>query len=130
MPDNLKRIRKDVAKGLKAAGLTRPCVLFKTTEGAYAVGAASGDTAKTVKPYRARGLVSAYSDNEIDGTLILRSDRKILLLGATITGGVVPVPGDRIQIKDHDGATKTFTIPKDGVGSDPAAATFTCTGRL
>ena len=124
MPDNLKLIRKQVARGLKAAGLTRPATLIKTAEGAYTPGAVSGDTAKTMTNYKARGIVADYTDDEIDGTLITKADRRIKLVGATIADGAVPEPGDAITI---DGAT--YRIVRDGVKRDPASAIYTCQCR-
>lgn len=122
---NLKLIRKGM-KTLVKAGMTESATLTKVTPGTRTPGAISGGTNATTADYKAAAIVSQYDDDDVDGTLILRSDRRIVLLAVTIGGKQVPEPGDRITLIDRG---ETYTIQKDGITSDAAQAQYTCQGR-
>lgn len=100
------------------------CTLTKSAPGTRMPGAVSAGTNPTTTSYAATGLVVDYKAYQIDGTLIKAGDRQVLLLGASISGGAVPEPGDRIAI-----GGETLTVTKDGVTRDPAKATYQCNCR-
>jgi hypothetical protein len=73
-------------------------------------------------PYKARGFIEDFSPRSIDGTLIKVGDRKVILLGNTIEGGVEPEGGvnkDQVQIEG------TLWNVQLVLSRDPAGATFT-----
>jgi hypothetical protein len=118
-------IAKAVAKALDGAKMLKPAVLIKVTAGARTPGAVSAGMNPTTKNYKAKGIEQNVVGLQLAGTLIAGVDAAIRLFGATIEGGQVPVPGDRISI-----AGKTYTIVKDGVGRDPASVSYLCQCRL
>ncbi len=71
-----------------------------------------------------KGFIDEYNDFAIDGTNILRGDRKITLIADTFAGSPVPTNSNRISIEGN-----TYQIIGD-VRRDPAAATYTCQARL
>lgn len=97
-------------------------ILTKDTEGSRTSGSLTSGKNKSPSSYNCSGFVDVYKDDEIDGTTVVKGDHKILIIGDSIEGGVVPAPGDRITDDDGD----TYTIQKDGVIRDPAAATYLC----
>ena len=99
-----------------------PLTLTKVTAGTPTAGSLTGGSNPTTADSAARGILDDYRAVQIDGELIQRGDRKVLILGATITPAVVPEPGDRVTI---EGAT--FNVVR--VERDPAAATYTCQVR-
>jgi hypothetical protein len=120
-------VAKLIAQSFKRFGKpvgVQPAVLIKDKPGVRTPGAVTSGTNPTTQTFSATGLVAEYSAFELQNTLITASDRKILLFGASISGGAIPVPGDRIAI---EGAT--YTIVKDGVRRDPAAAAYVCQCR-
>lgn len=112
-------IAKLVAKGMKAAKLALPATLVKITPGTRTPGAVTGGTNPTKTSYTASGFVDDFLNSEIDGTLVVTGDRKIMLYGATIAGGAVPTSNDEVTI---NGATYRIR----SVGSDPANAVYVC----
>ena len=70
-----------------------------------------------------RGVIEDYSNSQIDGTIVLRGDRKVLLLGGTLPNNVVPDVNDNLEIEG-----KRFTIIR--VQRDPAAASYECQVRV
>jgi len=66
--------------------------------------------------------VSDYRAGQIDGTLIQKGDRKVLLIAESGSAALVPSSGDRITV---EGATY-FIV---SVGRDPAVATYPCQVR-
>lgn len=89
------------------------------TPGSLTSGTNPTETAHTVK-----GFVDEYQDRHIDGTLIQRGDRKIVILGGSLPSGVVPEPSDKITAEGE-----TRAIVEDGVKRDPAGATYLCQVR-
>jgi hypothetical protein len=120
-------VAKIIAQSFKRFGKpvgVRPAVLIKDKPGVRTPGAITGGRNPTTETFSATGLIAEYSAFELQNTLITAGDRKILLFCASISGSAVPAPGDRIAIEDA-----TYTIVKDGVGRDPAAATYVCQCR-
>lgn len=111
-----------VNDSIQGAGGLRPAVLTKATYGARTAGSLSGGKAKTTKDYAASGLIEDYRDDQIDGEVIVRGDRKVMLLGASIEGGVIPAVGDEVTI---EGASYRV----EHVTRDPAAATYSLQAR-
>jgi hypothetical protein len=72
------------------------------------------------RQYTGRGFVEDYTEDQIDGTRVQVGDRKITILGASIT--VVPEIGDSLTI---EGATYIIVH----IRRDPAGATYECQSR-
>lgn len=107
----------------------KPCTLIKSTPGTRTPGAISAGTNPTTTSYAATGLTVSQTQLRQSGSLIAGVDTAILLFGASITGGAVPVPGDRIMM---DSVTYTIAGDEGGnraVESDPVQATFMCQCR-
>lgn len=97
--------------------------LIKVTPGTRTPSNISGGTNPTTVSYSCRGFVDEYKTGEIDGELVHVRDRKVVLLGKTISNGaVVPTPGDRVTI---EGAT--YDVIR--VDRDPAGATYALQAR-
>lgn len=71
--------------------------------------------------YPCKGFVDDFKDAFINGTIVKMTDRKIVILGASLPSGIEPEPQDEIFAENT-----TFTIVTDGVVRDPAGATFSC----
>lgn len=108
-----KLIHQNMSKGLLEATLT------KVTLGARTSGSLTGGKAKTEATYSCRGFVEDYRDSQIDGTIVEKGDRMIVLIGDSIADGAVPAVDDKVTI---EGRTYTIVGP---VKRDPAAATYT-----
>lgn len=118
-----KTIASAFAKYGKPLG-TQACTLTKSTPGTRTPGAISAGTNPTTQQFRALGMVSSYSAYFIAQGLVKQGDRKVTLFGASIQGGAVPEPGDRITI-----GGETLTIYADGVQADGVKAAYQCRCR-
>lgn len=81
-------------------------------------------TAEPVASYRSvpcRGFEDNSEETRRGGTQVQQSGRLILIIGNSLPSGVVPLPGDRIQILGE-----TLEIIGEGVSTDPAHATYLC----
>lgn len=96
--------------------------LHQTTPGTRTPGDPTGGTNPTTVDAACKGMVDDYADGEIDGTLVLVGDRKVLLIGNSIAGLLVPQPQDGVTIEGE-----RYTVIR--VKRDPAAATYLCQGR-
>jgi hypothetical protein len=99
--------------------------LIKVTPGTRGA-TVSGGTAPTETSHACSLWVSSYEDGQIDGSSIRSSDRKISILGATIDGGAVPAPNDKVIAEGV-----TYRIVGDaeggrGVARDPVGAVYRC----
>jgi len=123
MPDIFKA---DIAGKInKALGnLVFDLTLTKVEPGTRTPGTLTGGTNPTETGHTVKGFVDEYKDYQIDGTLIQRGDRKVVILGGSLSSGVIPEPGDKITAEGE-----TRTIVEDGVKRDPAGATYTCQVR-
>lgn len=117
-------IAQIIGTAIPGAGVSLPATLIKVTPGARVSGSASSGTHPTTTSFSAQGLVSDYRQYLIDGEQIVAGDRQVKLFGATIDGGQIPQPGDRITIQGE-----TYSIVKDGVTRDAASAVYTCQCR-
>jgi len=105
----------------KALGnMVFPVTLVRKTYGARPEDLTRGiDSVETT--YTGRGFVSDYKDSEIDGTSVKQGDRKVVILGASIS--VVPTVNDTVTI---EGETRLIVGP---VKRDPADAVYECQAR-
>lgn len=113
----IDKIAKQVAKGLKSAGMTKPATLIKKTPGTRTAGQVSGGTNPTSTNYTCRGLVITWKRVMLNATQVQASDRVVMLLGATLS--VVPAIGDlvtcegvtsRIVDIERDAASATYNL--------------------
>jgi hypothetical protein len=118
-------IRKQVAKYLGPQVLSG--TLIKVTAGTRGATVSSG-TQPTETSFACKLFVRDYSDEEMAGTGIKTSDRRIAILGGTIAGGQVPSPNDKISYVRR-GSTETYRIVDDGVSTDPDEAVYVCRAR-
>lgn len=111
-------INNALGSGLLAA------TLIKVTAGTRTTGTQAAGTNPTTSSYTCRGFIESYSQYELAGTMVLAQDKKIGLLGASISGGTVfPEGGDRVTI---EGATYEIVgVPQ----RDPAGALYICQCR-
>ncbi len=118
MPDIFKaKIAQKINSAL--GPLVFPATLIKEVPGVRSNKNTAG-TNPVVTSYAAKGFVDSYKAYLIDGTLIKVGDKKVTLLGASLT--VVPAPGDRVTI---EGVTRQIVT----VYRDPAGATYECQAR-
>lgn len=97
-----------------------PVVLTKSVKGTRTVGSLTAGTQPTSTTYTGRGFIDDYTDKQITGTTIVTGDRKVSILGASIS--VIPAANDRVTIEGL-----TYNIIK--VKRDPAAAVYECQVR-
>lgn len=102
---------------LKRAGMTKPATLTKVTQGTRTPGAVSAGANPTTTTHTAHGFVEDWRALYLGATTVQVGDRVVLLLAATIAGGVEPRPGDRVTI---EGVTSRVI----DVARDPATATY------
>lgn len=96
--------------------------LKSVAEGTRTAGNLAAGRALTFTDHVTEGILSDYTDFQVDGTRIRRGDRKVLLLAKPLLA-VVPKTEDQIVI---EGAT--FNVIN--IERDPAAATYECQVRL
>lgn len=97
--------------------------LIKITPGTRTVGQLTAGTNPTSASTAGKGIIDDYQDRQINETTIKRGDRRVLIIGNSLSGGaVIPEAGDQVTI---EGATYEIV----GVERDPAAATYTCQVR-
>jgi len=103
-------------------GLTFTIMLSKVVAGSRTAGSLTGGTNNTRTSHSARGFVEDFSAREINGTSIRSGMRRIILFGASISGGVEPSSGDFLTAENQ-----VYIVTN--VQRDPAGATFTCVVR-
>ena len=115
--DIAAEVNKSAGPGLLSATLT------VVTPGERVPGRLAYGTEPTEEDYACKGVIEDYTERQIDGEVVRLGDRKVLLLGRSISNGAIaPKPGDRVSI---EGAP--YTIVR--VSRDPAAATYACQVR-
>ncbi len=119
----------DIAKiandAVASAGGVLDAKLLIVTPGTRTAGALTAGKEEKARPISCKGFVGSYRESQIDGERIQQGDRRIVLMGQSISNGkVAPKPNDQIIIENQ-----TFTIVGDGVARDPAAATYVCQCR-
>jgi hypothetical protein len=93
-------------------------VLEKVVSGTRTSGSLTSGKNKTETEYTCKGFTDSFEDRRIDGTVIKRGDRKVLLIGDSIQSGAVPEVNDKVTIE-----SKTYRILSI-MERDPAAATY------
>lgn len=76
---------------------------------------------QTKVQHACKGFVDDFKDAYVNGTTVKITDRKIIILGASLPDGIVPTAEDEIIAEGI-----TFKIVANGVLRDPAGATFEC----
>jgi len=77
--------------------------------------------------HRCKGLVTAFSDYSVAQGMVRASDRKVLILAATLPAGVKPRSGNRITTPDGVVTIVAGDTPgRAAVNTDPAGATHDC----
>ncbi len=109
-------IAKIVADSIKSAGGVLDATLISVTPGT-GTDAEPNSFKPTTTTHSARGFIDDYRDSQVDGTIVRRGDRRVTLLGATISPPVAPKTNDRVTIEGF-----TFDVQK--VRRDPAGATY------
>jgi len=97
-----------------------PLTLTGYTAGTRTVGQLSGGTNPTSSTATGRGFTEDYSEGQIDGDTVKVGDRKVVILGASVS--LIPAPGMTVTIEGV-----AYRIER--VKRDPAAATYTCQVR-
>jgi hypothetical protein len=118
-----------VATNLIDAGLSLPATLIKVTAGARDPLHPTAATPETTVSHTAQGFVAKLEPYLIRDTLIANVTRVVKLYGASIAGGAIPAPRDRITI---EGVTSVIVDDDAGlkaVQRDPARAVYTCQCR-
>lgn len=95
--------------------------LTKITPGNRSPTNLAGGTIPSSRNYAARGYVSDYASGQVDGTMIQRGDRCVVIYASTLS--VVPEPGDRVTV---DGVGYALIRVED---RDPAGARYVCQVR-
>lgn len=113
-----------VADALSDADLLKPATLIKRTPGTRNPSAPSAGTNPTEVSYAAKGIEQSIVSLQASGTLVAGANAAVRLFGATIAGGQVPAPNDRITI----GGT-SYVIVAEGVSVDAAKASYLCQCR-
>lgn len=73
-----------------------------------------------------RGIAQGYTDDEIDGELILKEDRKFLIIAESLEDkSVIPGPGMKIELDNTPGTWLIIRAKRD-----PASATYLCQARI
>jgi len=112
--DIAKIIDKNISKGVLPAVLTRLSDQEKAADAPLLA-----PPTKTPKEYGCRGFTDDFKIEQIDGIQIQEDDRKIVLIGDSIEGGIIPAKGDTIFIES------TLFQVLSILERDPAAATYT-----
>ncbi len=94
--------------------------LIKVTPGSRTGGAISAGTNPSTSTDSCRGWERSFKASQIDGTLIMSSDRRINLFGATLS--VVPESGDKVTIGGN--TYRILSVERDGAG-----VLYRCHGR-
>jgi hypothetical protein len=115
---------KDIAGKINRALGSRlmRATLVKRSPGTRTSDDLTAGTNPTQQRRSARGIVSDYSEGQVDGTLVQSGDRRVLLLGDSIAGRAVPEPNDEVEI----GGTSYVVVR---VKADPDIASYECQAR-
>lgn len=120
-PDIFKAgIAKKIAKALGKQLF--PVTLHSVTTGTRTPGGLTGGTNPSQTDHTCRGFVSDYKDHQVDGTIIRQGDRKVVILGDSISPVAVPKPNDKVTVESH-----VYVVIR--VNRDPAGATYTLQAR-
>lgn len=96
-----------------------PVNLFKISTQRNEADPTINDTISTT--HQGRGFAETKMNSNISGTVVSVTRKTVSILGASLPDGVVPSPGDKVEIEGE-----TSTIVDNGVARDPAGALFIC----
>jgi len=111
-----------VNDAIESAGGLVPLSLIKEVETPPPPDDPGGAGTVTQTTYPGNGIIDDYEDEHIDGTLVKRGDRQILILGASLPSGIIPAEDDKVTIEEG-----TYNVV--AIKRDPAAATYVCQSR-
>lgn len=117
-------IAKIINDSIVQAGGLEEAILIKVSKGVRDTNNPTAALVGTKNSYSAQGVIINYTDKEIDNTLILRNDRKVILIAESIQSQKIPEMSDQITIEGV-----TYDIVGE-VQRDPAGATYTCQCRI
>lgn len=100
--------------------LVFPVILTKSS--AFRNTTDSTDQSVVTVDHAGKGFVADYEDRFVDGTIIQRGDKQVIILGASLPSGIIPKPNDKTTIESE---VKVII----NVERDPAGATYTCQVR-
>lgn len=96
--------------------------LIKVREGTRTAGSLTSGTNPSETRHPCKGFVDPIRTNQIDGTLVRKTDTNVSIIGDSVQGGAVPRANDRVLILG-----KEYEII--AVRVDPALAVYECVGR-
>jgi hypothetical protein len=107
-----------VNDALEEAGGVLSGVLIKVAPGSRTSGSLTSGTNPTETPHSFKGFYDNRQLSRLPETRVQQGDRAVLLLGASISGGVEPEPGDKITMEGETTSVQSI------IERDPAAATY------
>ena len=119
----LDLIKATIGTEIPNAGLTRDGVLIKMKPGDRTAGSLTSGTNPKDREHEFQGFYDDKMLSHLPETVVQQGDRAVLLIGATIQGGVEPEPGDEIILENET------TVIVSLMERDPAEATFLCQSR-
>ncbi len=109
-------IAEMVADALESANVPYDLTLTRSTPGEVDPDEPWVVPEPTITAHACRGFVDSYRADQVDGTVIQRNDRKVMVLVPTLS--ITPVPGDTVTARGQ-----TYGVVH--VDADPALATWT-----
>lgn len=70
-------------------------------------------------PHTISAVVEDYEERRVDGTIVERGDRRLIIIAGSLPDGVIPAVNDNVTVEE-------VTYGIINVERDPAAATYTC----
>lgn len=108
--------------------LWRSATYTRVDPASRAAGKASSGTNPTSTPYPCTARTEPVDKNEVAGERTRTTDRKVLILGATLDEGrLAPRAGDRIEVAEKRGVVKLVLFGE--VSASQHEAIWTCYGR-
>lgn len=98
--------------------------LTRVSAGTY--NPATGSATLTTIQGTFTGKLLAYKDSDIDGALIQRGDRRLLIAAASLAGGVVPQTDDKVS---GDGA-EMMIVAVQKIEEGAAVVIYACQVRI
>lgn len=100
--------------------LLLPVTLTKVAAGSRTSSSLTGGVNPISTAYSCRGFIEDYSEYSQANGLVQVGERKVTILGGSLSAGIIPEPNDRVTI---EGVEYYITGP---IIRDPAGATYTC----
>lgn len=113
----------DLGAVVRASGGTMPAVtLHKVSVAALDPDDLAAGPGETIVDHVAQGFAEMFKSSEIDGTRVVRGDKKVILRAHTLADGVVVTAQDRVTV---DGVEYSIVA----VTRDPAKAQWVIHAR-